>query len=79
MSTKPIDASKHATQGLKAPDPHLTTPDDWIERDERLLPLTGVHPFNAQASTLDLVQVRSGTLLRRSLTLLRCETSHQSQ
>jgi hypothetical protein len=69
MSTKPIDASKHATQGLKAPDPHLTTPDDWIERDERLLPLTGVHPFNAQAS-LDLVQVRTGTLLRRSPTFL---------
>lgn len=30
------------------------TPDRWIPRDERLIRLTGVHPFNVEAPLTDL-------------------------
>lgn len=32
------------------------TPDNWVVRDPRLVRLTGLHPFNAEPSTRELMK-----------------------
>jgi nitrate reductase (NAD(P)H) len=47
----------------------ITIPDYWIERSDKLVPLTGPHPFNAEPSMKELY--RSGLITKNELFFVR--------
>jgi len=51
--TYPLPPKSRANSVL---DEDAKTPDSWVERDSRLIRLTGIHPFNVEAPLSDLYE-----------------------
>jgi nitrate reductase (NAD(P)H) len=47
----------------------VPTPDNWIKRDSRLIPLTGPHPFNAEPPLEEIM--KSGFFLPSGIHFVR--------